>query len=285
MFARVAADITSADANIVHIAMDEDLSQESTVLRFVIQVSDRVHLANVMRRVRTNPDVMRIARERPSEEGHHVTTAACGSIANARITDVALALVLARRRWNVICVPVPASTRGSDNETSDLEGIALDYWVARSLHDFVREIHFTDSGETVSIRGNDRGRPWDGRFTPSTSWEAAAAVLERAQRLEVRERTGGEAHCVADIRRRPRTVEGRGDVVAGRAAAGVRASRFGEAVDDDVPGKRRRLLGARAEPIGEQTAAVASRHAEAGRTDRRYSVGAALSGLVPPPRL
>ena len=32
---------------------------------------DRVHLANVMRRVRTNPDVMRIARERPSEEGHH----------------------------------------------------------------------------------------------------------------------------------------------------------------------------------------------------------------------
>jgi GTP pyrophosphokinase len=71
VFARVAADITSADANIVHIAMDEDLSQESTVLRFVIQVSDRVHLANVMRRVRTNPDVMRIARERPSEEAHH----------------------------------------------------------------------------------------------------------------------------------------------------------------------------------------------------------------------
>ncbi len=71
VFARVAADITSADANIVHIAMDEDLSQESTLLRFVIQVSDRVHLANVMRRVRTNPDVMRIARERPSEEPHH----------------------------------------------------------------------------------------------------------------------------------------------------------------------------------------------------------------------
>ena len=71
VFARVAADITFADANIVHIAMDEDLSQESTVLRFVIQVSDRVHLANVMRRVRSNPDVMRIARERPSEEQHH----------------------------------------------------------------------------------------------------------------------------------------------------------------------------------------------------------------------
>jgi guanosine-3',5'-bis(diphosphate) 3'-pyrophosphohydrolase len=71
VFARVAADITSADANIVHIAMDEDMSHESMILRFVIQISDRVHLANVMRRVRTNSDVMRIARERPSEEGHH----------------------------------------------------------------------------------------------------------------------------------------------------------------------------------------------------------------------
>ena len=71
VFARVAADITSADANIVHIAMDDDLAQESNMLRFVFQVSDRVHLANVMRRVRTNPDVMRITRERPSDEGHH----------------------------------------------------------------------------------------------------------------------------------------------------------------------------------------------------------------------
>ena len=41
---------------------------------------------------------------------------------------------------------------------SDLNGLALDYWVARSLHDFVREIYFTDSGETVAVRGNDRAR-------------------------------------------------------------------------------------------------------------------------------
>ncbi|MGI4813402.1 MAG: RelA/SpoT family protein [Janthinobacterium lividum] len=68
VIARVAADVTSADANIVHIAMDEDHAQESTVLRFILQVSDRVHLANVMRRVRVNPDVMRIAREKPSED-------------------------------------------------------------------------------------------------------------------------------------------------------------------------------------------------------------------------
>ena len=44
---------------------------------------------------------------------------------------------------------------------ADLSDLALDYWVARSLHDFVREIYFTDSGRVVSIRGNDRGRPWD----------------------------------------------------------------------------------------------------------------------------
>ncbi len=68
VFARLAADITSADANIAHIAMDENLPQESTQLRFILQVRDRVHLANVMRRVRTNPDVLRIARDKPSEE-------------------------------------------------------------------------------------------------------------------------------------------------------------------------------------------------------------------------
>jgi GTP diphosphokinase / guanosine-3',5'-bis(diphosphate) 3'-diphosphatase len=73
VFARVAGDITSADANIVHVAMDENIAQEITELRFIIQVSDRVHLANVMRRTRANPDVVRISRERPSEEppGRH----------------------------------------------------------------------------------------------------------------------------------------------------------------------------------------------------------------------
>ena len=70
VFARLAADMTSADANIAHVSMDEDIAQEATVLRFVIQVADRVHLANVMRRVRTNPDVLRIAREKPSDDSH-----------------------------------------------------------------------------------------------------------------------------------------------------------------------------------------------------------------------
>src|ERR1700730_16711044 len=67
-------------------------------------------------------------------------------------------------------------------KTSELEGAELDYWVARGLHDFIREIHFTDGGQTLAIRGNDRGRAWDGRFLPSTSWEAASVVLGGAGR-------------------------------------------------------------------------------------------------------
>ncbi|MFM0041410.1 DUF2591 family protein [Paraburkholderia sediminicola] len=136
---------------------------------------------------------------------------------------------------------------------ADLTGMALDYWVARSLHDFVREIHFTDSGETVSIRGSDRGRPWDGRFTPSTSWEAAAAVLERAQRLEVRERTDrGAAHCIAEFEGGHRTVEGRGDSLRTALLRAFVESRFGDSVGD-VLREAQAVTGERAEPIGEES--------------------------------
>jgi Protein of unknown function (DUF2591) len=137
---------------------------------------------------------------------------------------------------------------------AELTGMALDYWVARSLHDFVREIHFTDGGETVSIRGIDRGRPWDGRFTPSASWEAAAAVLERAQRLEVRERTDhGAAHCIAEFEGGHRTVEGRGDSLRVALLRAFVESRFGDRVDD-VLREAQAVTGASAEPIGEELA-------------------------------
>ncbi|HEX8030626.1 MAG TPA: phage protein NinX family protein [Vicinamibacterales bacterium] len=136
---------------------------------------------------------------------------------------------------------------------ADLTGVALDYWVARSLHDFVREIYFTDSGETVSIRGNDRGRPWDGRFTPSSSWEAAAAVLERAQRLEVRERTEhGAAHCIAEFEGGHRTVEGRGDSLRIALLRAFVESRFGTRVDE-VLQQAQAVTGERAVLIGEES--------------------------------
>jgi hypothetical protein len=137
-------------------------------------------------------------------------------------------------------------------KVADLNGMALDYWVARSLHDFVREIYFTDSGETVSIRGNDRGRPWDGRFTPSTSWEAAAAVLDRAQQLEVRARTEvGTAHCVATFEGAHRAVEGRGDSLRVALLRAFVESRFGGSVDDLLH-EPQALTGDRAHRIGEQ---------------------------------
>ncbi|KXU87876.1 hypothetical protein CI15_14265 [Paraburkholderia monticola] len=135
---------------------------------------------------------------------------------------------------------------------SDLTGVALDYWVARSLHEFVREIYFTDSGETVSIRGNDRGRPWDGRFTPSVSWETAAVVLERARRLDVREQDEGGAVCVAEFVGGHRAVEGRGESLRIAVLRAFVASHFGDTVDD-VLRERQALTGMRAETISEQT--------------------------------
>ncbi|MBW0449043.1 DUF2591 domain-containing protein [bacterium M00.F.Ca.ET.228.01.1.1] len=139
-------------------------------------------------------------------------------------------------------------------KVADLEGLALDYWVARSLHDFVREIQFTDSGETLSIRGNDRGRPWDGRFKPTTSWEAASVVLERARRLELRERDEqGPAHCVAEFEGGRGPVEGRADSVRVALLRAFVQSRFGDSVGEMLH-EPQMLAGDTAQRIAEATA-------------------------------
>jgi GTP pyrophosphokinase len=62
--ARVAAELGESDANIVYVAMDDDKDQVLQQLRFTVQVEDRVHLARLMRNVRTIPSVARILRER-----------------------------------------------------------------------------------------------------------------------------------------------------------------------------------------------------------------------------
>ena len=64
ILARVAAEIGESDANIVHVAMDQDDDQLMTQLRFTVQVEDRVHLARLMRNVRRIGGVTRILRER-----------------------------------------------------------------------------------------------------------------------------------------------------------------------------------------------------------------------------
>jgi len=137
---------------------------------------------------------------------------------------------------------------------ADLTGITLDYWVARSLHDFVREIYFTDSGTKVAVRGNDRGRPWDGRFTPSTSWAAAGVVLDRAQRFELRERRDGEqAFCVAKFEGGHRLVQAHGDTVRVALLRAFVMSRFGDMVTEMLR-QPQALNGPHAELVGESSA-------------------------------
>jgi guanosine-3',5'-bis(diphosphate) 3'-pyrophosphohydrolase len=62
--ARIAAEIGESDANIVYVGMDDDHDGGMTQFRFTVQVEDRVHLARLMRNVRTVKGVARILRER-----------------------------------------------------------------------------------------------------------------------------------------------------------------------------------------------------------------------------
>jgi guanosine-3',5'-bis(diphosphate) 3'-pyrophosphohydrolase len=66
MLVRIANAISSADCNIQSAVMDHQAESASTLsLRMTLQVRDRQHLAQVMRRVRQVPEVARIARLRP----------------------------------------------------------------------------------------------------------------------------------------------------------------------------------------------------------------------------
>ena len=44
--------------------MDDRYKEDSVVIRFTIQVSDRLHLSKVIRNLRSNHDVMRVTRTR-----------------------------------------------------------------------------------------------------------------------------------------------------------------------------------------------------------------------------
>jgi GTP pyrophosphokinase len=62
VLARIAGTLTSADANIAHVSMDDRFSESAVGIRFMIQVESRYHLAKVMRRLRQNQDVLKITR-------------------------------------------------------------------------------------------------------------------------------------------------------------------------------------------------------------------------------
>jgi GTP diphosphokinase / guanosine-3',5'-bis(diphosphate) 3'-diphosphatase len=63
VLAKVASSITSADANITHVGMEEaPAALLAASIRFGVQVKNRDHLANVIRSLRANIDVVRVSR-------------------------------------------------------------------------------------------------------------------------------------------------------------------------------------------------------------------------------
>jgi GTP pyrophosphokinase len=62
VLARLAAEVSEADANIDHIETEQAPSRTYTTIVFTIQVRNRLHLAHVFRRLRRIPEVVRIQR-------------------------------------------------------------------------------------------------------------------------------------------------------------------------------------------------------------------------------
>jgi GTP pyrophosphokinase/guanosine-3',5'-bis(diphosphate) 3'-pyrophosphohydrolase len=65
VLAQVAAAVSAAEADITHIDMDDEPAAETTELRLLISVRDRLHLADVMRTLRRAPSVLRVVRVKP----------------------------------------------------------------------------------------------------------------------------------------------------------------------------------------------------------------------------
>lgn len=65
--ARVAAALANAEADIVHVDMDDERAADATDLRFVVSVRDRTHLESVLRNLKRTPSVMNATRIRPGQ--------------------------------------------------------------------------------------------------------------------------------------------------------------------------------------------------------------------------
>jgi len=62
VLAKVAAEIAEADSNIQNVAVDPEDGSSYTNMYFTLQVSNRLHLAGIMRGLRRIPEVVRISR-------------------------------------------------------------------------------------------------------------------------------------------------------------------------------------------------------------------------------
>jgi GTP pyrophosphokinase/guanosine-3',5'-bis(diphosphate) 3'-pyrophosphohydrolase len=65
VLAQVASAVSAAEADIVHIDMGDERAEQVTELKLIVQVRDRHHLADVMRALRRNPAVHKVARLKP----------------------------------------------------------------------------------------------------------------------------------------------------------------------------------------------------------------------------
>ncbi len=67
MLAKIAASISEEHANIQHVSMDSERAMH-TQIYFTLQVTDRLHLARIMRAIRRTPEVVRITRLKSPEQ-------------------------------------------------------------------------------------------------------------------------------------------------------------------------------------------------------------------------
>ena len=65
VLAQVASAVSHAEADITHIDMGHEPASETTELKLLLSVRDRLHLAEVMRTLKRSPAVLRVARVKP----------------------------------------------------------------------------------------------------------------------------------------------------------------------------------------------------------------------------
>ena len=63
VLAKIAAEIAEAGSNIDNVAVDPDQGDRYATMNFTLQVSNRMHLAQIMRALRRIPQVIRITRK------------------------------------------------------------------------------------------------------------------------------------------------------------------------------------------------------------------------------
>ena len=65
VLAQVAQAVSAAEADITHIDMGDERASETTELKLLVSVRDRLHLADVLRTLKRSPSVLRVARVKP----------------------------------------------------------------------------------------------------------------------------------------------------------------------------------------------------------------------------